>query len=255
MKMNIALIIIGAILIAVGVIRIVSEHKEPAEKAIDTNPKVVVIEKHYHNTVEVEAAPQQAVPQQTAPQPTAQQPTTTPSTAQQTHNVDVEDVSKAKGNEFEDFVVNLLADWRFKLLDRTQDAVSTAGVVAESCKNPDLHVQQKRGKGSVDYYLECKYRSHWDNGAVEFENWQIDRYRQFQRDEHRKVLFALGVGGSPSNPKSFMVVPLDSVMDNSIKQIKTQFAIEPTSSNLAEYMYQYFGTVFDKAKSKKNENS
>ena len=45
--------------------------------------------------------------------------------------------SKTKGNDFEDFVVNLLADWRFKLLDRTQDHKSSAGVVAESSKNPD----------------------------------------------------------------------------------------------------------------------
>ena len=137
-----------------------------------------------------------------------------------------------------------------KLLDRTQDAVSTAGVVAESCKNPDLHVQQKRGKSEIDYYLECKYRSQWKDGAVIFEDWQLDRYRQFQRSNRRKVIFALGVGGTPSAPASFMLVPLDSVKGNSIKQIKTEFAVEPSSSALVEYINNYFSKVFSKAKHK-----
>lgn len=75
-------------------------------------------------------------------------------------NSDSVSAAKMKGNVFEDFVVNLLADYRFTLLDRTQDAVSSAGVVAESCKNPDLHVRQKRGNTEIDYYIECKYRSH-----------------------------------------------------------------------------------------------
>lgn len=111
------------------------------------------------------------------------------------------DTKKTKGDAFEDFVVNLLADWRLKLLDRTQDKKSTAGVVAESSKNPDLHIQQKRGKGIIDYYIECKYRSHWQNGNVSFEEWQLNRYRQFQRSNHRKVIIALGVGGCLSLKK------------------------------------------------------
>ncbi|MDE5629368.1 MAG: hypothetical protein K2I69_07390 [Muribaculaceae bacterium] len=147
-------------------------------------------------------------------------------------------------------MVNLLADWRLKLLDRTQDAVSTAGVVAESSKNPDLHVQQKRGKGNIDYYLECKYRSRWNDGAVTFEDWQLDRYRQFQRNNRRKVVFALGVGGTPSNPATLMLIPLDSVKGNTIKQIETEFAIEPSPSALVEYMNSYFSKVFYKAKQK-----
>lgn len=150
-------------------------------------------------------------------------------------------------------MVNLLADWRLKLLERTQDAVSSAGVVAESCKNPDLHVEQKRGNSEIDYYLECKYRSKWDdNGEIRFEDWQLDRYRQFQRDNHRKVLIALGVGGKSSAPETFMIVPIDSIKGNTIKKIKTQYRVSATSSALIEYMNDYFTTVFDKAKERKS---
>ena len=160
--------------------------------------------------------------------------------------------SKEKGDLFEDFTVNLLADWRMKLLDRTQDKVSSAGVAAESCRQPDLLIQQKRGKSYVDYYLECKYRSDWKDGAVRFEDWQIKRYRDFQRSYHRKVLIALGVGGSPSKPATLMLVPVDSIKDNSISQIwVTRFAVQPSSDALASYIDAYFDEVFTAAKVRK----
>lgn len=162
------------------------------------------------------------------------------------------DPAKAKGNSFEDFVINLLADWRLTLLDRTQDAVSSAGVVAESSKNPDLHVSQKRGSGSIDYYVECKFRSRWDDGKVQFEKWQIDRYRQFQRNEKRKVIIALGVGGSPSAPRTLMLVPIDSLRNNSVREIDTKYVVQPNSQAFIEYMNSYFTTVFKNAKSRKD---
>lgn len=151
-----------------------------------------------------------------------------------------EPTAKEKGDAFENFVVNLLADHRLTLLDRTQDAVSSAGVVAESCKNPDLHVQQKRGKSDIDYYLECKYRSHWTDDAVTFEDWQIDRYRKFQRDNRRKVIIALGVGGTADAPATFRLVPLDSIRGNAIRKIDTKFAVDQTPSALVEYMERLF---------------
>lgn len=163
------------------------------------------------------------------------------------------DANKAKGDAFEDFVVNLLADWRLKLLDRTQDHKSSAGVVAESSKNPDLHVEQKRGKGEIDYYIECKYRSRWDKGAVNFEEWQLNRYRQFQRSQRRKVLVALGVGGNPASPATLRIVPLDSIVNNAIREIDTKYAVQPTSSALVEYMDRYFTDVFNSSKGKKKK--
>lgn len=123
-------------------------------------------------------------------------------------------------------------------------------MVAESCKNPDLHVKQKRGKSDIDYYLECKYRSRWTDDAVKFEEWQIDRYRQFQRDHHRKVIIALGVGGTADAPATFRLVPLDSICNNTIRKVDTKFAVDPTSSALVDYINAYFTTVFRKGKSK-----
>ncbi len=169
-------------------------------------------------------------------------------------NEKIEELSaKDKGDAFENFIVNLLADHRFKLMDRTQDVVSTNGVVAESCKNPDLHIQQKRGISSIDYYIECKYRSNWNDGKISLQDWQIKRYRQFQRETHRKVIIAFGVGGTPDNPETVRLVPLDSIKGNSISKIKTEFAVEMTPSGLYNYVDDYFTTVFDNSKSTKKK--
>ena len=230
-NMGIILIVAGAILLVCGIVMVTTNQNNAVEPA-NTQPQIVVVEKHIHDTITSPTTVEKSVSRPID----SEKPTV--------------DKSKEKGDAFEDFVVNLLADWRLKLLDRTQDAVSTSGVVAESCKNPDLHVQQKRGKSEIDYYIECKYRSKWKDGTVTFEDWQLDRYRQFQRDNRRKVIFALGVGGTPSAPTTFMLVPLDSVKGNSIKQIKTEFAVEPSSSALLEYMSNYFTKVFSKAKHK-----
>lgn len=230
-NMGIILIVAGAILLVCGIVMVCTNQYNTVEPA-STQQQLIVVEKQIHDT----RTSQTSVENSGSRHIDTENPTV--------------DKSKEKGDAFEDFVVNILADWRLKLLDRTQDAVSTAGVVAESCKNPDLHVQQKRGKSEIDYYLECKYRSQWKDGAVTFEDWQLDRYRQFQRDNRRKVIFALGVGGTPSDPASFMLVPLDSVKGNSIKQIKTEFAVDPSSSALVEYMNNYFSKVFSKAKHK-----
>lgn len=161
-------------------------------------------------------------------------------------------LSKAKGNSFEDFVVNLLADWRFSLVDRTNDTMSSAGVVPESSKNPDLEVRQKRNEGNLEYFIECKYRAKWGkDNKIQFEKWQVDRYHEFQREKKRKVLIALGVGGTPTKPESFMLVPLDSLKFGAIRKIDNQFAVQPNTDALYEYVNHYFTKVFDKTKEKK----
>jgi hypothetical protein len=157
------------------------------------------------------------------------------------------------GQKFEDYVVNLLADSRFRLLDRTMDKKTSEGVYAESCMNPDLHISQAHKPNWLDYYIECKYRSSWYQGQVKFEQYQIDRYRKFQGTERRKVLFALGIGGKPDAPKSLMIVPLDSLDGYAIKQDWVfKYRIDATSDGLYNYMSDYFTTVFANSKHKQN---
>jgi hypothetical protein len=158
------------------------------------------------------------------------------------------------GQAFEDYVVNFLADKRFTLLDRTMDRKTSEGVYAESCKNPDLHISQTNGSSTIDYYIECKYRSAWKSGLAEIKQYQIDRYKEFQRKEHRKVLFALGVGGKPEAPQTLMIVPLDSIKGAGIKQEWIgKYKIVQSSDGLYNYMASYFGKVFQVAADRKKK--
>lgn len=247
MKMNVLLIIAGIILISIGVSRITA-----AQKVKKTSePKREVVHEVVREVVKAE-------PVETSSQTESKLVSDNQNKQKRNDNNDKTDddnfeKNKAIGDAFENYVANLLADWRFTLLDRTQDAVSTAGVVAESSKNPDFHVQQKKGRSNIDYYLECKYRSKWWNGNVAFDDWQIKRYKRFQQETRRKVLIALGVGGTPSKPETLMLVPIDSIHDNCIPKIKTQFVIQPNPSALYDYIENYFSTVFDVAKERKSK--
>lgn len=154
---------------------------------------------------------------------------------------------KETGTIFEDFVVDLLADKRLTLLDRTQDRISSRGVYAESCKNPDLHIKQLYGNGYIDYHLECKYKSHRDSdGNIIFDAYKIARYKKFQHENHRKVFLAVGIGRTPFSPEEFLIVPLDSICGNALPKDVTAFRVSPTPKNLVCYINRYFDTLFSK---------
>lgn len=158
--------------------------------------------------------------------------------------------TEMKGKLFEKFVVDLIPiNLGFKLLSWRGDKVH-ANIYSQDSLYPDLWIQHPKSSGSIDYYIECKYRSWWDDNEVIFEDWQIKRYKDFQREKKRKILIALGVGGSPEKPETLMIVPLDSINDGRIKKIDTQFVVTPTSDNFVKYMNNYFYTVFSKTKEK-----
>jgi hypothetical protein len=161
------------------------------------------------------------------------------------------------GQKFEDYFVNFLADKRFTLLDRTMDRKTSEGVYPESCKNPDLHISQVYLSRKVDYYIECKYRSSWKSGKVEIMQYQINRYRKFQQAaKGHKVLFALGVGGTPDNPQTLMLVPLDSLERNYILQSwANKYEIRKSSNGIYNFMKVYFDDVFQKAQERRKEQS
>lgn len=248
--MGLILIAIGAAMIIAGIFIVSSSHNKSTASA-DIEKTGVRADSYSDTGLDGETSTNSLTGSASANGISGQTPTSSEASVSTDQNTLS---SKEKGDLFEDFTVNLLADWRLKLLDRTQDKVSSAGVVAESCRQPDLHVQQKRGKSQIDYFLECKYRSDWHDDAVTFEDWQIKRYKDFQRSSHRKVIIALGIGGSPSTPKTFMLVPIDSLKDNSIKKVwVSRYAVQPNSENLVNYIDSYFDEVFATARKKKKE--
>jgi hypothetical protein len=238
------LIILGIVLTVSGIVMLTKQPKETVVvHSYDVAPKAK------SDTVYMQAQPQERVVEKTVV--VEKEVETTPTSAPADDRTEEE----IMGQKFEDYVVNLLADSRFRLLDRTMDKKTSEGVYAESCLNPDLHISQAHKPQWLDYYIECKYRTSWYQGQVKLEKYKVDRYKTFQGTERRKVLIALGVGGKPEAPKSLMIVPLDSLENYTIKQDWVlKYRIDATPEGLYNYMSDYFKIVFANSKNKKNGN-
>ena len=116
-----------------------------------------------------------------------------------------DDISKEKGNEFEDFIIQTIGKLDgIKFIGKNSDYHKN-GVSALENKEPDLKFACNTHKLAI----ECKWRSAFHEGQIIWaENYQIDNYNKFQKENKQNVLIAIGIGGSPSKPKELYMVPL-----------------------------------------------
>lgn len=266
--MNIALIIIGIVLIVVGIVRMAANHHAPEKQ-----------EYYYINIREPEPASKAETPVASAPVTTAEpapaasaptvaqthaqptpQPAPQPKVASQpaTKTVETsEEWAKRVGNEFENFVANFFTNREvFTVLEWNQGQTSTEGVYAEADKNPDFKIKQEFGKNGLTYWIECKYRTHFNNrGAIIVKDYQLNRYRQIQSQSHRKIFLAIGVGENPAAPDEIFIVPLDSISSESIKRDDiAPYKMQNPRTDLAGWIKSYFkDKVFTASKKRKNK--
>ena len=120
-----------------------------------------------------------------------------------------------KGHEFEEYVVSLFSKQYFSIVDWTKDRLDKRkGTWVESNSNPDLIIRYIPTK--EQFAVECKYRSslhkskkidkltlHWAKPE------QIENYKRFAKEKNIPVFVVIGLGGSPSNPKSMFCIPLE----------------------------------------------
>lgn len=222
--MNIFLIILGAALVIAGLARIVSSNAKAPSGGIADSSNLPVTECCAHAASQSAADPV-------------------------SHN-------KAVGNDFENFVANLFSVRdTFKVLEWNQGQTSTDGVYAEQNKRPDFKIRQTLDNGSKIYFwVECKYRSALFNNAITVKEYQLIRYRIIQRTSHRKIFLAIGIGGSPSAPDRFALLPLDSVKSEDIHNDAISNAVlsDLSSKSIASFFQDYFlNKVFTKPKPKK----
>ena len=156
--------------------------------------------------------------------------------------VELASTNEIKGLRFEEFVVSLIADKsRFKLLAWRSDKIIGNTYAAENLY-PDLHIRHKTPAGEVEYFIECKYRSSWDkDGNVDLSN-QFLRYRNFAKEHNCELFFAIGVGGTPSDPDKFIIIP-SRMIDLSKKINQNRFTTcicDKTSESFNSYICNYF---------------
>ena len=166
------------------------------------------------------------------------------------------DEAKAKGNSFEDYVANLFKDRNiFTVINWYQGVTSSEGVYAESNMNPDFEIEQKFSEDfKVKYWIECKYRSSFNDGKIAIESLQLQRYKEKQGESRQKVLLAIGIGGQPHSPSDFYLVPVDSAVNHELTpEYLAGFKLPGSSENFKGRMESYFREeVFPASKMRKH---
>lgn len=252
MKMNILIIIVGIFLVCLGVFRIVRQSSSTQEdRSIDFSEKVS------------KPTLSEDIPAITFSNDSTERTYNRKDVAEEKavdiHKKNEESIasvqdSKSKGNEFENFVANFFTDRnKYTVLEWNQGQTSSQGVYAKADENPDFKIEHKLSDDfKITYWVECKYRSSFNSDAVIIKDYQLNRYRKIQRESHRKVLVAIGVGGTPSSPKSFYLVPLDSIDGEKISfdDLKPFYMSSP-KERYDYWVTSYFrNKVFKKAKGK-----
>lgn len=157
---------------------------------------------------------------------------------------EVEFLSRAhmKGRMFEEFVVKLTSDSsRFTRLNWSSDKY-VDGIYSLDTLMPDLFLRHRLDYDIVEYYVECKYRSSLPDGILDICA-QLNRYRRMISAEAKRELFiAVGIGGIPSAPEQFYVIPSRMIRKNDVIHIDhySKCLCEPTPEAFHTYINHYF---------------
>lgn len=120
--------------------------------------------------------------------------------------VDLIDAATRKGRQFENFVVSLCSDKsRFKIISWRGDKIAGKTYAIDNLL-PDLHISHRLNDSTVQYLIECKFRSSWGKDGIDLSR-QLSRYRIAAYKNGLELFFAIGIGGMPSDPDEFLIVP------------------------------------------------
>ena len=117
-----------------------------------------------------------------------------------------------KGDQFEKFVEDeLFKASDYILVSRTNTFDQNKTRYAEDTLRPDFKFRCK--KTAQEFYVEAKYRSGFnaDNKIAVISYTQIERFKNLKREENIPVFIAIGYGGTPNNPHSVSLIPINEL--------------------------------------------
>lgn len=115
------------------------------------------------------------------------------------------------GYEFEKVVVDLFPKNYYKIKHWSSDKISNNRVSADSSQYPDLLIELNYKEVKESFAVECKYRSSLTSDGFVFEERQLNNYRTFEKENKTNVFVAIGIAGSPSDPRDLYVIPLSDI--------------------------------------------
>jgi hypothetical protein len=146
--------------------------------------------------------------------------------------------NEEKGREFEYFVLDRFNQRFFTLLEWQGDK-SHNGRYALSNMNPDMVFRFKSSMHCIHFAVECKWRKDTTNGLIEWaRDYQLDNYKNFANQRRMPVFIILGIGGSPANPESVFIMPINEIYSNILSEEqlgkyyrfrKSNFYLQPES--------------------------
>ena len=84
---------------------------------------------------------------------------------------------------------------------------------------PDLQLELKLESEKYPFAVECKWRNDFWKGIIEWaRDAQISSYQEFQVSKDMPVFIALGVGGTPSDPRDLFIIPLSHLYQKILTQ-------------------------------------
>lgn len=140
-----------------------------------------------------------------------------------------------KGVAFEKYIINLLPENEWSIVDYTKDTIKGIPRRIESSSNPDIILRHRETNKLIA--LECKYRANFfrtEGGRILLvKDYQIENYKSYNKEKGYPVFIVVGIGNKPSNPGRLFLFPLNSIQysPTSIKYIE-RFGIEPENLSL-----------------------
>lgn len=117
------------------------------------------------------------------------------------------DKNYAKGIDFERYIANLFDPRYFSLYNCTRDTSKNFGIRVESDSHPDLTM--KYIKTEQLFSIECKFRSHPYNNAIQWARPdQIRNYQTFEYEHNIPTFVVIGLGGTPNRPERMFCLPI-----------------------------------------------
>ena len=121
------------------------------------------------------------------------------------------DRNKEKGDKFEAYIVAKFKKGYFSVKEWAGDKISE-GIYAETTLHPDLKISLKANDVETEFAIECKFRSKYDNGGIEWaKESQLINYRKYEQKYKIPVFIAIGIGGKSEQPIELFIVPLKDI--------------------------------------------
>ena len=118
-----------------------------------------------------------------------------------------------KGLAFEKYIIGLLPENEWSIVDYTKDTIKGISRTIESSSNPDIVLRYK--KTNKQFALECKYRFKFyktsSGNVLLIKDYQIKNYKSFGKEKDCPVFIVIGTGGKPNKPGQLFLFPLSSL--------------------------------------------